>query len=231
VAIWQSWQHKPAHPPFTYPQPTQICFSQPSAIFVQTCPLDPAPVRDTQPHLNPNERVGTVLLPLWRQTPRMNSHSPHWPAFLELLRLLRPHLIACSNAMKFTAPWAHGCALELYREQLFSGNPANVIPQPVNDNCFETFRLSANMALDPHLLITTHQSFWAVIVAVGPFDLGVVWLLDLDNLYHVGNDNSGFVPAEHILTVRTSLNIQNLAFTGERYQLEFFLPWKPMQLP
>jgi hypothetical protein len=187
--------------------------------FIQSCPLATSPIRDVQPHLNPNERVGTILLPLWRQTPIMNTHSPHWPAFLELLRTLRPYLIECSRAMRSTAPYAYDGALQNYRDQLFGGDQATTIPQITPENCFQTLRISANMALAAHPLRTSHPSFWVVIAAVGPFNYGDVGLTDLGEhgqWYRIGTQGVGRGGIENILTVRTALNVQSLPFVGER---------------
>ena len=198
--------------------------------FLQSCSLATSPIRDTQPHLDPNERVGTILLPLWRQTPLTNTHSPHWQAFLELLRTLRPYLIECSRAMRSTAPYAYDSALRIYQDQLFGGDQANAIPQITAENCFQTLRLSANMALAPHLLNTSHPSFWAAIAAVGPFYYGDVLLTGLGERYQVGTHGVGSDRIENILNVRTALNVQSLPFVGERYELVFFLPWRPSDL-
>jgi hypothetical protein len=198
--------------------------------FLQSYPLAISPIRDTQPHLDPNERVGTILLPLWRQTPLTNTHSPHWQAFLELLRTLRPYLIECCRAMRSTAPYAYDSGLRIYQDQLFGGDQANAIPQITAENCFQTLRLSANMALAPHLLNTSHPSFWAAIATVGPFDYGDVLLPSLGERYQVGTHGVGRDRIENILTVRTALNVQSVPFVGERYELVFFLPWRPSDL-
>ena len=132
--------------------------------------------------------------------------------------------------MKSTAPYAYDCALQLYRDQLFSENQETAVPQMTPDNCFETFRLSANMALDPAPMTTTHPSFWAVISTVGHFEFGGLGIWDSGQWYPLRTEQAGGIRIENILTVRTSLNIMNAPFVGERYQLEFFLPWKPIDI-
>ncbi|KAN0120179.1 hypothetical protein V8E51_002387 [Hyaloscypha variabilis] len=103
--------------------------------------------------------------------------------------------------MRSMAPYEYFSALQI-RDQVFSGQTDPNTPE----NCFASFRLSANMTMDYNPLITTHLSLLAAVAAVGPFDYGDV------------------VTREGFLIAQTSLRLRNTPFVGERYQLEFFMP-------
>ena len=117
------------------------------------------------------------------------------------------------------APYEYFSALQI-RDQVFSGQTDPNTPE----NCFASFRLSANMTMDYNPLITTHLSLLAAVAAVGHLDYGVVYVADFGVSHRVGTHSAGRVTREGFLIAQTSLRLRNTPFVGERYQLEFFMP-------
>ncbi|KAE8445146.1 hypothetical protein EG329_013748 [Mollisiaceae sp. DMI_Dod_QoI] len=74
--------------------------------FLQSCSLNPPTVTDRQPHTNLNERYGTIILPLWEQSPSMNSNSVNWQAFNTFLDTLALVLLPLSAQASAGVPLA-----------------------------------------------------------------------------------------------------------------------------
>jgi hypothetical protein len=137
-------------------------------IFLETYPLGPSP--SSAPDQNtryPNLKYGTAILPLWRQTTELRAVSKHWPAFTRLLDALTPFILTTSVMFSISHPEEFQRAKATKARRLATQDPALTIPESTAENCFETMRLSANIAPGRCLLQTTHPSKLACLITVG----------------------------------------------------------------
>lgn len=187
--------------------------------FLRSVQLDGAHGRDNQPHPNAYQRYGTIILPLARQTEKMNNQSANWGTFNEFLEALQP-LVAGISALLITyhrKEYDQATSI-LQRGRGEGYDERRDINPLVFPNCFETVRLSVNLALDAAPLTTSHRSQMAMIVPIGEYTGGdIVW---------PESSASTDLKAGQVLVWRDGdgSNVGNLVFEGERYQLEFFLP-------
>jgi hypothetical protein len=89
------------------------------------------------------------------------------------------------------------------------------MPYSQASKCFETMRLSANLALQGHRLNTSHESTAAVLAAFGQFQGGDIV---------VANGDPRPLNAGDSRFHSTSIDVQVEPFVGERHQIELFLP-------
>jgi hypothetical protein len=76
-------------------------------------------------------------------------------------------------------------------------------------------RLSANLALQGHRLITSHESSAAYLAAFGEFQGGDIV---------AGNGHQRHLDAGDFRFLSTFIDFQVKPFEGERYPIELFLP-------
>ncbi|KUJ12548.1 uncharacterized protein LY89DRAFT_738324 [Mollisia scopiformis] len=184
--------------------------------FLQACPLDPPHVPDIQPHPDPQEKRGTIVLPLLKQNAVMNSSSLHWQAFNTFLDTLA---IAWSGAALFLEVSMKDDfrkATEICRAKRLADGPYQGIAPRIASDCFESFRLSANLSYDLEFLTTSHPSRTVSIMTFGYFTGGD---LDLPML----NQTLPMRPGTSTILC-TAFKTGSTPFVGERYQVEFFLP-------
>ncbi len=185
--------------------------------FLRSVQLDGAQGRDNQLHPNAYEKHGTIILPLAKQTEKMNYKSSNWNAFNEFLEALKPLLAGITTLLMALHRKEYDQASAILQKGRGEGyNPTRDINPLVFPNCFETVRLSANLALDVAPLTTSHKSQIAMIVPIGEYTGGDI----------VGPESKLItdLKAGELHVWRGGTSIGNLGFQGERYQLEFFLP-------
>jgi hypothetical protein len=132
--------------------------------FLQTYPLTVPAIQDQQEHSSATEKVGTVILPLWQTTSTLHPGSLHWAAYKSFLCAIKDFIDSASECLQEESPFDHGDAIET-----FNSRPTPTIPYSEANKCFETMRLSANLALVGHRLSTTHESTDAVLTPFGYF--------------------------------------------------------------
>jgi hypothetical protein len=185
--------------------------------FLRTYPLEPSPAFDQNIH-NPGEKRGTTILPLWQQTNEFRDGSTHWPAFTRLLAVLKPYVLCASAMFAITHSEEYRKARVVKERRLAAQNPALAIPHGSADNCFETVRLSANIAPTSCPLQTTHPSKLASFAVIGRrlFNGGGIAVPALGTLHALMP--GGF------LVLDTAMEVHTTPFSGERYELQFFIP-------
>jgi len=192
--------------------------------FVQTFPLNQPAIIDRQPHPSnpgPSEIHGTVVLPLWQGNATINATSPQWNTYLQLLQSLTPILSRSAIILSSVDKNSYDGARRLYLVQVITQDPANAIPPPhmTDWNCFESMRISANLACDAAPLGPGTGSGWrrAQLAFAGQAQLVV-------NLHQP--DAGSVMPCTRssLLYVPPGIKIGTAPYVGEWYQLEFFLP-------
>lgn len=208
--------------PDDYPVPSQDTVLHGIRTFLQSyLNLDPAPighdglpVPDDRPRTDPSTPYGTVVLPLWEQSEKFNTTSPHWAAFNTFLDAIVPALSIASRKIQEHMPEAFASALALAFITRMSVPNHRSIRQRSMMNCFESVRLSANLSLKPAQIGTTHPSQMVATMLFGESTDGGRWIDTVARLY--SNLRPGIVlraRAEAIHTV--------IWFEGEYFQLEF----------
>jgi hypothetical protein len=72
--------------------------------FLKTYPLQPPHVPNIQTHVDPKQKVGTVVLPLWQKTMEFSPGSAHWHSFVLLLMYCLPAITTASKAIEMVLP-------------------------------------------------------------------------------------------------------------------------------
>jgi hypothetical protein len=104
--------------------------------FFERYPLKPPHVTNIQRHTDPNEKVGSVPLPLLQKTMEFAPGSPHWVPFLILLTHSMHTIIAASKAIKPQLPVVYkearnvsGCSRTIVFMALISFGIYKLIPE------------------------------------------------------------------------------------------------------
>jgi len=192
--------------------------------LLTTCPLE-APVphdRNTHP-TNPSasQKHGTVLLPLWRQNSHTNESSPHWKSYTSLIQMLSPAFDEMAAGFKYADPELEDLydkAIRIYLQEATAQNEYKLVPpEPMQIwNCFQTMRLSANLALESAPLDAGDGSRWAMMMGFGnanPEVLPPGFAVEFREM------TSGVE-----LCVGPGFKVETKAYKGEWYSLELFLP-------
>ena len=185
--------------------------------FLQIYTLGPSLAPDQITHRQ-DEKYGTVILPLWQQTDDFRVGTPHWPAFVRLLAALKPYAEVASALLSISHPEEVIKSKGIRERQLAAQDPAPATPHGSAEDCSKTVRLSANIAPTTHALATTHPSKLAAFAVIGRglFTGGDLALPALDMRHTLK-------PGNHVV-FHTAFDIHNTPFSGERYELQFFLP-------
>jgi hypothetical protein len=186
--------------------------------LLETYPITPPPPTNRQP-ANPNRKAGTIELPLWQTTAKVHPDSPHWPAYQAFIQAITPVIDSASTMLR-----AHQEAKFLQARVFLVARNADQddsksLPQYSIDNCFETLELSANMALPPAPLTTSHRSPWIFVTLCGAWVGGLLDFGDVQGVPKLQMPGSG-----DVLVVREGVPVGGKLFAGEKYQLELFLP-------
>ncbi|KAN0120177.1 hypothetical protein V8E51_002385 [Hyaloscypha variabilis] len=104
------------------------------------------------------------------------------------------------NGMPFSEE--HSKAKSIKERRPAAQTPALTIPHGSADNCFETVRLSAKIAPTSCPLQTTHPSKFATFAVIGR------------RLFHEGG----------IAVPALATEVHTTPFSGDRYELQFFIP-------
>jgi hypothetical protein len=99
-------------------------------------------------------------------TTELRAGSEHWPAFTRLLDALKSFILTTSVMFSISHPEEFQRAKPIKARRLAAQDPASTIPESTAENCLETVRLSANIALGRCLLQTTHPSKLACLITI-----------------------------------------------------------------
>ncbi|KAG9245273.1 hypothetical protein BJ878DRAFT_566843 [Calycina marina] len=211
--------------------------------FVRECPLE-TPTRQNQNLVfrSPGECSGTIVLPLWSQTPSFNPRSVHWNSFLPLVEALRPLLEVAGRLFKSVRPYDYAFAENIFLSEIWMSNPPiHPIPcrRPSSGDCFSSLRLSANVALVSGPLGSGTEvcetRFDGSKSAVGGEWALVTWAgegkprLEFPGV-EVSDENGPWdyqglrVAAEDVVVLAPGIKTGSKPFVGESYQLELFVP-------
>lgn len=186
--------------------------------LLETYALTPPPPTNRQ-NSNPCRKTGTIELPLWEHTATVNSKSPNWEAYQTFMQAIAPVIESASTLLstyqktKFDEARFH---LELHE---MSQDPATCLPQHASNNCFERIKLTINMALPPAPLRTSHRSPWIFVTLCGTWLGGDMDFGDVEGLPSMHRASAG-----DVVVVKDGVLVGGKPFSGERYQLELFLP-------
>ncbi|EKD14331.1 hypothetical protein MBM_07561 [Drepanopeziza brunnea f. sp. 'multigermtubi' MB_m1] len=184
-------------------------------------PLEPPHGRDTQPHPSPDQRYGTIILPLLTLPTGTDRGNLHWPTVQSFLEALTPLLYTASEACRISDAERHDQALRIVGELLRDQDPRMGVAAITSYSCFETVRLSVNLALDAAPLRSDHGSQVVAVAVIGDFSGGnIVTSSPLRRIEFPVSHGGIFV----VGSTPGPILVQNMVFEGERYQLEFFLP-------
>lgn len=141
-------------------------------------------------------------------------NSPKLPSSLQRSSTTFGTLYCLADRANLKSLLARGAAAP-WRE---IGPIPNLSVQICQHSCFDTIRLSANIAHGPALLTTSHLSPYAMIVPLGEWKdgSGIISLTELRLCMESGHGA--------LLFHRTNQMIACTPFEGERYQLELFMP-------
>ncbi|KAF8849223.1 hypothetical protein BDZ45DRAFT_810156 [Acephala macrosclerotiorum] len=225
-ARWTLTSYLDTHPLFRPPF-EQVVLDAVKA-FVQVYPLGSPGGLDKQPHtrLEPYEPHGIIVLPLWEQRDGFKKDSPGWKAFNILLDTL-------AIAAHFAAEKVEADQPGRYRLAVIHRNVGNIIclgrgtaitPRTsrdgTNKDCFQSVRLSANIALEPAKMTTFHRSSVAAVMVLGSFRNGGEML----RIHPERGRQQGMLSPGKIGLAPTAHPLGATKFDGERYQLDFFMP-------
>jgi hypothetical protein len=126
-----------------------------------------------------------------------------------LFNVISDYIDRASVDLQERASHKYASAVEVYESRTHS------IPHSSANKCFETIRLSANLALQGHRLNTSHESSAAYLAAFGEFQGGNTVL---------GDGEERPLEAGGFKFLSTFIDVQIKPFKEERYQIELFLP-------
>lgn len=182
--------------------------------LLQSVPLQPHPVQDSQPHTDPTEKHGTIVLPLWEQNATLNSSSPHWQAINTFLDTLAIVGASAEILLRAASPEKFRQAMILATIRRLQTPQARQIRARTQNGCFESVRINVNLALGLHFPSTFHPSETVGAMILGNYTGGECCTFGMA----LGIQPGGFQ------MFNAGIPISIAQFQGERYQVEFFLP-------
>ncbi|KAE9380788.1 hypothetical protein N431DRAFT_540331 [Stipitochalara longipes BDJ] len=175
--------------------------------FLRTNPSRTIPAIDQNAH-TPGEKYGI--------TTAFRDGSTHWPAFTRLLVALKPYILSTSMMFSISHPEDYRKEKAIRDRRLPPQDPALAIRHNSDEDCFETVRLSANIAPASCPRQTTHPSKLASMVSIGrrQFIGGDIAVPALGMLHTL--KPGGF------LVLHASMEVHTKPFSGEGFKLQFF---------
>ncbi|KAE9380811.1 hypothetical protein N431DRAFT_433053 [Stipitochalara longipes BDJ] len=186
--------------------------------LLETYPLTDPPPTNRQ-HANPDRKSGIIELPLWQTTATVHPSSPHWSAYQTFIQAITPVVKSAGIMLSTYQKPKFDQARTLLLARNAAQDPSKCLPQYTPDNCFETLKLSANLALPPAPLTTSHCSPWIFVTLCGNWLGGDMDFGDMQGLPRMHSFSDG-----DVLVVRDGIAVGGKPFAGEKYQLELFLP-------
>ncbi|KUJ12531.1 uncharacterized protein LY89DRAFT_757051 [Mollisia scopiformis] len=163
--------------------------------------------------------AGNVTLPLVVQTPRFNVGCNLYPAYRRLIIGLSDVIRSCHFCFRNAHPKEFDLATD-FLKKVWENTPSEQLIDTAETSCFYSMRLTSNLAVESRPLMSDHQSPWCVLTSVGDWTNGRTLI---PRLYTFPRLTVYGTPGDTII-VSDGVEVGNESHTGNRFQLEFFLP-------